>query len=252
MTWASRRQVLYLLGTLIVVGVLFGIPLFVFFYEEPTCRDGVQNGLEEGVDCGGACDTVCDFRAVEPIIHWAQEFQVTPGVYTSVALVENANDAYETVSVPYVFRLYDSKNVFVTERKGNLYLPPHTIVPVFETGLYAGERVPTRVDFQFEKDIVWTRSSFEVPDVDIVSRRFDEESTLPRLFVTLKNNTLESFLRVPVVVILYDATDNALHASRTVVPNIPPSQSVDVTFTWPAAFSSPVARIDVLPVFASN
>ncbi len=250
MTWASRRQGWYLLGTIVVLGALVGIPLFFYLYEEPTCRDGIQNGLEEGVDCGGSCALVCDFQAVAPIVHWSQEFMIVPGVYTVVALVENANDAFQSEKVPYVFRLYDSKNVLVSERFGSMDIPPHTVIPVFETGIQTGERIPTRVVFSFEKEPEWVRSLFEIPDIDVVSRRFDETSSAPRLLVTLRNNTLDTFLKVPVVVVLYDATDNAIHASRTVVPSIGGTSDVDIVFTWPQQFTSSIARIEVTPLFS--
>src|SRR3989338_5245710 len=113
MTWAARKQVKYLLGTLVFLAVLIGVPLFFYLYETPTCTDGIHNAEEEGIDCGGSCERVCDFQATEPIVHWYQEFQIIPGVYTVVALVENANDSFETRSVPYIFRLYDSQNIFV-------------------------------------------------------------------------------------------------------------------------------------------
>lgn len=250
MTWASRRQGWYLLGTVVALGVLIGVPLFFYFYEEPTCRDGIQNGMEEGIDCGGPCSLVCDFQAVAPIVHWSQEFMIVPGVYSVVAFVENANDVFQSEKVPYVFRLYDSKNVLVAERFGSADIPPHTILPVFETGIQTGERIPARVAFSFEEDVEWVRSSFEIPDIDVVSRRFDTESSAPRLLVTLRNNTLDSFLRVPVVVVLYDASDNAIHASRTVVSNIGGTSDVDIVFTWPQQFTSSVARIEVTPLFS--
>ncbi|GMU74420.1 MAG: hypothetical protein AMXMBFR44_6170 [Candidatus Campbellbacteria bacterium] len=249
MTWASRRQGLYLLGTIVVLGLLFGVPLYFYLYDEPTCRDGIQNGLEEGVDCGGGCEKVCAFQAIEPIVHWKQEFEVAPGVYTVVALVENANDSYESVAVPYVFRLYDSKNVFIAERKGQVYLSPHMVIPVFETGIHTGERVPTRVEFLFEKEIVWTNSAFSLPDVDVISRRFENEDAAPRLLVTLRNNTLYTFSRIPVVVVLYDASDNALHASRTVIPSLPATSDKEIVFTWPQPFGAPVARVDVVQLY---
>lgn len=249
MTWAARRQVTYLLGTFIALVLLVGLPLFFYFYEKPSCADGIQNGTEEGPDCGGACEKVCDFQAIAPIVHWQQEFEIVSGVYSVVALVENANDSFEAVSVPYIFRLYDSQNVFVAERKGRMYLQPHAVIPVFETNIKAGERTPTRVTFAFEKDPLWVHSTFMLPDVDVMSRRFDDTSETPRLLVTLRNNTLDSFSKIPVVAVLYDATDNAVHASRTVVSRLLATSDTEIVFTWPEEFSTPIARVEVTPLF---
>ncbi len=252
MTWASRRQAMYLLGIFLVLGLLIGIPAYFHFHKAPTCFDGVQNGMEEGIDCGGACQKICSFRSIAPIVRWTQEFQVVPGTYSVVALVENANDAYEADNVPYVIRLYDSRNVFIVERKGQMFLAPHMVIPVFETGLQTGERIPARAEFVFEKPIEWTQSTYTLPNVTIPSRRFDEASATPRLFVTLRNNTLSTYARIPVVAVLYDATENAIHASRTLVSRIPASSDTEIVFTWPEAFSTSVARIDIVPLFPAD
>ena len=71
--------------------LVVGFIAYRVLYEAPTCSDGVQNGDEEGVDCGGACDRVCSFQAVDPIVLWERFFEVGPGVYNTVALIENPN-----------------------------------------------------------------------------------------------------------------------------------------------------------------
>jgi hypothetical protein len=249
MSWAARRQAKYLLGTISVLMVLIGLPLFFHFYEKPSCFDGKQNNMEEGIDCGGPCEKVCSFQAVDPIVHWKQRFQIVPGMYSVVALVENANDSYESESVPYIFRLYDSTNVFIAERRGRVHLTPHSVIPIFETGISTGERIPGRVEFSFEEAIPWVRSTFTRPDVTVLSRRLDEKQGTPRLFVTVRNNTLETFSSVPVVVVLYDVNGNAVHSSRTVAVRIPGTSDTELVFTWPQQFISPVARIDVFMLF---
>ncbi len=248
MTWASRRQFLYLLGFAALLVLFVGLPAFFFFYNPPSCEDGIQNGLEEGVDCGGGCPVVCSFKVADPLVHWSRLFQIAPGLYTVVALVENTNISFETENLAYTFRLRDSDNLLVYERKGVMVLPPRTTVPVFETGIQTGVRVPARVDFEFLKVPVWEEGSEWKSGVSVVSRELTDTETQPRLSVVVRNTTLETITNLPFVAVLFDVEGNALHASRTVVTSIPGGEDRTLVFTWPQSFGKTVSRIEVTPV----
>ncbi|MCR4274733.1 MAG: hypothetical protein NUW02_01655 [Candidatus Campbellbacteria bacterium] len=250
MSWTSKKQATYLFGTIAFLVLVIGIPTFFTLYKAPSCSDGIQNATENGIDCGGSCERVCSFQAAEPIVYWEQEFQVAPGVYTAVALVENPNDTYEAVSVPYVFRLRDNRNVLVEERKGNVYLPPHAIVPIFETGIQTKERIPTITDFDWLASPDWVHSSFVKPDVVVIDRQMNGVDSAPRLIAHVRNNTLDTFLKIPVVAILYDDKDNAIHASKTVIERLLGTSDEEIVFTWPQPFPRAVARIDIIPLFS--
>jgi len=248
MTWASQKQFRYLLGFIVLAVLFVGVPAFLYFYNPPSCADGVQNGLEEGIDCGGDCPVVCSFRAADPIVHWSRLFAVAPGLYTVVALVENPNISFATDNVPYTFKLRDSDNVLVYERKGTGFFPARSIVPIFETGIRTGERAPARVDFELLRTPVWTESDEWESGVSITSRVLENETEAPRLTATIKNDTLVAITALPVVAVLFDAEGNALQASRTVIDTLPGSAEKTIVFTWPTPFSAPVARIEITPI----
>ncbi len=249
MSWTSRRQGLYFLGFIIILIVVVGIPAFFYFYKAPTCSDGIQNGKEEGIDCGGGCSVICSFKAVAPQIHWSRLFQVVPGLYTVVASVENQNLSYETDNLSYAFKLRDKDGVLVYEQKGQAYLPSRYVLPVFATGIRTGERIPTRVDFEFLGEPVWTETTSAWDSgVDVVRRVLENEETAPRLSATLRNTTLKDIIGMPFVAILFDSDGNALQASRTIVELLPASSDVNVVFTWPAVFPRPVAQIDIVAI----
>ena len=62
-----------------------------FFHKTPTCFDGVKNQNEKGLDCGGVCTRICSGDISTPIVMWQRVFQVTPGVYSAVAYIQNPN-----------------------------------------------------------------------------------------------------------------------------------------------------------------
>src|SRR3989344_2930318 len=157
-SWSTRRKTLYLSLFLLAGLILVGVPLFLYFYDAPTCTDGKQNADEEGVDCGGSCPTICTFQAVPPVVLWARGFSIAPGVWSVVALVENPNFNAEAFDVPYVFKIRDERNILIYERKGRVYIPPKTVFPIFESGIITGARVPQKTFFEFSASPDWVRT----------------------------------------------------------------------------------------------
>lgn len=248
MSWSSRRRSLYFLGFLVALIVLVGIPLFFFFYEAPTCTDGKQNGTEDGIDCGGNCPIVCSFSAADPIVRWSRLFEVVPGVYSVVARVENPNATVAAYNVPYTFKLRAADNMLVYEQKGTVYLSPKSIIPIFETGLQTGSRVPTRVEFSLGEP-VWVNERSTAPDVSVRNQKLENPNERPVLTATIKNETTDPTSAFAAVAVLYDVSGNAVHVSRTIVESLPPLGDTQLIFTWPQPFSTNVARIEIIPVF---
>ncbi len=247
MSWSSRRRSLYFLIFFIAVAAIAGGILYSFFYEAPTCTDGIQNGMEEGVDCGGGCPIICSFSAAEPIVHFSRLFEIIPGVYTVVALVENPNPSVAAYDLPYTFKLRGTDSILVKEEKGVMYLPAKGVVPVFVTGVETGSRVPTRVEFALGAP-TWTTETPNTFDLSINDIDLSREDTAPRLTARLTNHSLNMIPTLPLVAILYDADENALHASRTILKNVAGEGTADLVFTWPEVFERKVGNIEIIPV----
>ncbi len=248
MSWASRRRALYLLGLIVALAIVVGIPTFFFFYDPPTCTDGIQNGLEDGVDCGGECTIICSFSAADAITQWSRLFNIIPGVYSTLALVENPNATVGAVDVPYSFKLRGADNVLVYEKKGVVSLPPKSIIPIFETGLQTGARVPTRSEFTLGTP-VWVRQDEVRHDISVRDEKIENEAVQPTVTAMVRNDATDAIGAFAVVAILYDGTGNAVHASRTIVDSLDALTETRVVFTWPQPFMSSVAQIDIVPVF---
>ena len=92
----------------------------LIFYDKPTCFDGKQNQDESGVDCGGVCEKVCSFQAVKPNIIWSRSFKVSEGIYNAIAYIENPNIRAEAFAVPYVFKIFDERNILISEKKARM------------------------------------------------------------------------------------------------------------------------------------
>ena len=252
MSWASRRQFTYTSIFLLLLIVFVGIPAFFAWYEAPTCIDGIKNGSEQGIDCGGSCPKICAFQAIDPIVLWSRFFEIDTAVYSLVALIENPNQNVSASNVPYRFKLRDQNNILITEEVGSLFIPPKRTIPIFVTGIRAGERIPRRVEFEFLEDPVWVRTTPQEIPIAILNRSLTGADVSPRLQARLKNTSLTTLTDVEVVALLFDIEGNALHTSRTVIDTLQGDAETSIIFTWPQPFDSEVARIDLISVRANE
>ncbi len=155
MSWSSRRQFSILATLAFIVALpIVGVATYLL-WERPACDDGIQNGGERGVDCGGPCALVCT-REANPIkLSWVRPFEVSPGWYNVVAVVENPNTAARADGLRYRIRVYDEDEVAVAEREGVADLDPQSLLPIVELGLETGARRGVRAGFEWLDEPRW-------------------------------------------------------------------------------------------------
>jgi hypothetical protein len=71
--------------------------------------------------------------------------------------------------------------------------------------------------------------------------------SVPKLTATVRNATLENYIKVPVVAIIYDADGNILAASQTIIDSLGPEESASVYFSWPEPFSAAPVKREIIP-----
>lgn len=258
MSWAARRQFVIVSILLLITGGLVFWYYAPVIFVQPSCTDLKQNGDEVGVDCGGVCTNFCASQIKSPTVLWSRAFKVADSVHNAVAYIENQNGA-GSESLPYEFRLYDEKGVFVARVQGVAVVPPSGSYAVVETGIQTGTANITSTTFEFGKSTApWMRIDDEISKLRLSSSSIalDTTGVVPRLSATLTNTSPTTTLRdVSVAAILYDASNNAITASKTFVSEFAPQTSQAVFFTWPKAIATPVVRYDILPtinVFTSS
>lgn len=248
MSWATRRKLIYLGILLLILVVVAGTPLFLVVYKAPSCSDGKQNQGERGIDCGGPCKNLCQAQALEPVILWQRAFKVSPGSYNLIAYVKNLNVSSGSLNVPYSFKLYDRDNILIVERTGFTDLLPNKSFPIFESAVPSGEKVPSRVSFEFNKKPFWIRSGIPEIDLRVSDQLFSREDSSPRLEATIENQSIKTLSRLPVVAILYDLDGNAISASRTIIDLLEPRGSARIIFTWPEPFGVDISQKEITPI----
>lgn len=247
MTWAGKRKFFYL-SILLAVFLAITIPIFYSIYPKPSCFDGKQNQDEKGIDCDGGCKKVCFERAAPIQILWTRSFKVSDGVYSAIAYVANSNFNLGARNVPYVFKIYDDRNVLIKERRGSTNIPPNVNFPVFEGIISTGNRTPARAFFEFSASPYFERLN-EQPSLSVKSNLLAEGENNPRLSATVVNDNIFGVKDVSVVAVLYDQEDTAIAASQTIIEEIAKNSSKEVVFTWPAPFSNKIGRIEIYPKF---
>ncbi len=216
------------------------------------CTDGVQNGDEAGIDCGGTmCTNLCTSQVRVPTILWARAFPVTENVYNVAAAIENKNNA-GTRAIPYEFRIYDKDNILLARRDGVALVPPLGRYTIVETGIQTANASVGTTTFAFSSTpALWERIPDDVAHLRVSTSNIalDTTGVVPKLSATLRNSSPTVTLTNTVIsAVLYDASDNAVNVSKTIVPMLGPGASQTAVFTWPHAFPTPVVRYDIIPV----
>jgi hypothetical protein len=251
MPWALKRQIFVLLIILTVIGG----GVFSYVYPRvtvaPTCFDLEMNGDEDGVDCGGSCVNFCTNQITNPTILWVRPFAVTDSVHTAMAMIENRNSAGQ-ISLPYEFRLYDARGVFVARAQGTAIIPPSGRYAIVETGIQTGKATVVSAQIEFGKTTTpWKRidPNIEALRVSTANIAMEADGPIPRLFVTLGNNSPTVTLRnIATAAVLYDVNGNAIAGSKTFTSSLAPLETRDVVFTWPRPISVPVVRYEIIPI----
>lgn len=252
MTWATRRQLLYL-GILLALflGLVFLVG-YPYFNKPATCFDNKQNGIEAGVDCGGMCSLAC-VAQVDPISTlWARSFRVVPGRYNAVAYLENHNKSIAVERIAYRFRFADKDNTYIGKREGITYVPPAGKFAVFAPGINVGNSVPVYTTFEFTEVPVWRQidpTKIDQLKMDISNIQLINEETTPNLSAVIKNNSLFDVPEITIIAILYDESHNALSVSSTYVEDLGGGESKNINFTWPELIPGKVITKEIFPVY---
>ncbi len=248
--WATKRKI-------VGFGIIgfFLLSLFLIFVVpnlkvQPTCFDGMQNGNEAGIDCGGSCSLYCQALTVPLVTTWARSFEVIPGRYNALALIENQNTGTAIQSIAYEFKLYDSNNIFIGRRTGRTHILSNNKTAIFAPGISTGDRVPVRTDFSFIENPVWLQTPKGVEQgltIPVTNTLIEDPFTKPSLTATITNNSRFTLRDFDVVAILYNAENNVITASSTFVEYLAEGQTYDLFFTWQKPFLEEPVRIEILP-----
>jgi hypothetical protein len=252
MTWSLKRQLFYILILVLFFGIFGSLIVTSTLNKAPTCTDGKQNGTETGVDCGGACANACISQVDQVSVLWARAFRVLPGRYNAVAYIVNHNKNAAVERISYRFRFADKNNVYIGKREGTTFIPPAGNFAIFEPGIDIGNSIPVYTTFEFTQAPYWlqvSQAKINQLKVLISDIQLTDESTSPRMSATVKNNSLFTIPDVNIITILYDATGNAVSASRTYLPELTPLQNTDINFTWPEPFASPIVAKEIIPMY---
>jgi len=236
LTWAQKRQAMYITG-IVIFFLIVGLSIyFAFFYNRPTCFDGKQNGDEVGVDCGGSCERICDEQTRTLTVVWAEALSVIGTRYNVVAYIENANVDYEVRNVDYEFTFYDATGREVGRRNGSTFIPRNMRIAIFEEGVDEGTPI-VRTEFEFTSQPEWYIDTTPDPQFRIEDKHISREETNPRVEATIINMSPKTLRNIDAVSIIYDDFGTPIASSRSIVERLEAGASQRVVYTWPQPYT---------------
>jgi hypothetical protein len=234
------KQLIY--GTLyLVIWILIFFAVYrSFFYTAPSCFDGKQDQNETGVDCGGVCAKACiptNLNTISAITN-PSVFASSPGHYTLLGQVANANPGYAAQTFTYEFDLYDAEGTLIGIVPGESFMysaeTKYLIAPNIAVATDTVDHATLNV-----VDIAWTpgETMGHVPnwgpqgEPQVIGSNF--ASSTITVDGALTDDDLAAFNNILIVAIFKDANGNPIGASQTEVDSIQPNQTVDFSVSYP-------------------
>lgn len=232
----AKQIVIALVVMFILVGLGFAFFAF-FFYEAPSCLDGIRNQNEVGVDCGGAC-APCTGRPEALRIRGDAVFVIGEGGSADAAFwVENVNPQWGGKSVSYTLTLEDTAGVSIASASGSAFVLP------FEARLIVQQAIPlsrggaparARVDLG---DPAWVEVPDEARDdqlvvTDATFRRFAQGPDLAEVRGIVRNDSSFTYDRIEVHIAVTDQTGAVVGLRRTEMRTLAPGERREFRVAW--------------------
>lgn len=231
-----KKQLIISLVYLVIFTVIAGGG-YLIFYSPATCFDQKQNQGEEGVDCGGPC-AVCQEELSKPAILWTKVFPVEENLYDLAAEIENKNINYGTGVLTYTFKIYDSQNNLILEKRGRSYVMPREKKYIVEAVSLA--KIPGRAVLEFS-DIQWQKfKSVEELKLPIFEQSLDMRGKNGYSVYaqgTVYNQTRFDLSTIDINVVVYDQKNNPVAVNKTQKNTVKSGEGRFFEVGWPKSFS---------------
>lgn len=249
MTWASSRKVIYAVLFIVMLTALGVYGFKSTLFPTPTCTDNKQNGYEEGIDCGGMCARKCVDQIIPLRVVWARVLSVDKGVYDLVGLVSNRNLDSAPFTLNAVFTVYNQKAEVIFTRRVNITPPTTGDIPVILQNIVLKD-TPKNLIITLEEGTSYkTPTAFQTVQISVTNTRF-ENGDIPRAYATIRNLTRGRFINIPVRIVLYDGTENAIATGQTLIESLDKDASKEVVFTWNEKFTTLPVVIKAYPILS--
>jgi len=124
---------------------------------------------------------------------------------------------------------------------------------IFEGPISFVEETPVRATFAWSKDLSWQKDTTPTPTLQIKNIVLTNANAAPHIDADLENDSLNTVSNVELGAIIFDANNNIIAASKTLVDSLGAGQIAPLVFTWPTAFTSATTTIEILPrIFPNN
>ena len=232
----TRKQlIIACVSVVVLTGGAFGLWRF-FFYEAPSCVDGIRNQNETDVDCGGVCGQCVGLP--QPLRK--KNIEVVSGergTFDVAFRVENPNSQWGVKTMPYSVLLKGAGGETLAEREGQLFLLPLEHAPVVEQAVVSN-RTPVSAEV-----ILGEPTWVEVPDAVRDDQLIVLNPTFSRLAIgpdiaelsaIVRNDSPFTYDRIEVHAVLTDPNGGVLATRRTEMRTLAAGERREFRVAWRA------------------
>lgn len=245
----------------LILGAVVGALYFFFFWNAPTCTDGIQNQNEAGVDCGGSCSQMCTDQYVTTPLH-VEEKGILPDTDTTAdlyATVTNPNAAAVLKQAAYTFFVTDSRGQKTSVATGTFFLLPKETKSVLAIAIPHVVAAGEVVDFEISDETWMPLENYDgKPTINVYQKRYQEVSSGPgfaEAYGLVSNESQYDFREIGVNVILRNAEHVPVAVNKTVLNAVHAGEQRDFRLLWPNHFPGEVSEVETqidINIFAED
>src|SRR5262249_26348740 len=149
-------------------------------------------------------------------LKWTRAIETTPGKYDFAALVTNKNISNAPHGITYTFSVYDDSGNVIKTITGSTTVPIDGDFPIIQQKILL-DQPPKDVGITFSKEAHFAVKELSTsPTIRIINTRY-ESGAIPRVYATVINTKRIAISKLPIRVVLYDASGNAMGVGQTVI-----------------------------------
>ena len=165
-------------------------------------------------------------------------------------MFENVNFGIGARTAQYEIRIYDKENILVAAPiAGRTFIEPNKRSAIFAPGIRVGLRKPHNAFIRFQDVEEWeyVDPDFSEQLFNINTNQIEDITSQPKISATVTNVSNQDFTDITLVILIYDAAENAIASSQTLIDSLNAGEEREIYYSWPEPFSGDMQSLEIIP-----
>jgi hypothetical protein len=144
--------------------------------------------------------------------------------------------------------VYDDNGTQIATSTGSTISPVDGNFPIITQGVFLTKKPKDVIAQLIDGPHFSIKESATSPTIRQTNTRY-EAGVIPRVYSTIINTKRITISNLPVRVVLYNSSNNAMGVGETIIPFLDKEGTQEISFTWDIPFTESPTKITIYPIF---